>query len=115
MADDLDDVSADPPTGLRDLVPDNVYQAAYRAAERSHLVRLTREAIERSEASVLRTPITFPSVSTSKGVVIGGGSVQLQTLIALVALLFGTLYALPADVRAPVVERAMDFIAPPSE
>ena len=117
MADDLDphghdDLSEDAPTGIRDMVPDAVYRAAYRAAERSHLVRLNREAIERSEASVLRTVIALPSISTSKGVAFGGGSVQLQTLIALVVLFLGTIYALPSDVRVPIVERAMEYIAP---
>jgi hypothetical protein len=116
MANDADDqpdhLSDDAPTGIRNMVPDDVYRAAYRAAERSHLVRLNREAIERSQASVLQSTIAFPSVSTAKGVVFGGGSVQFQTLIALVALVLATLYALPPDVRAPIVQRAMDWLAP---
>lgn len=71
------------------------------------MLGLLRELVESSLVSYLR------EVGRSTVHIPGIGKVRVQVIAALAALFLGFIYLLPADIRAPVVERAVDWIAPP--
>ena len=71
------------------------------------MIGLLREIAESSPTAYVR------EVGRSAIAVPLLGSVQIQALVAICVLLLGVLYMLPSDLRAPVVQRAIDWLVPP--
>lgn len=100
-----------------DAVPPHVWAAAVQAAEQGVTARLLREALDRYTLAewlrdVGRAQLSMPTVSVG-GATLGGGSLQVQALVALLCALVASAWALPPEMRAPVAEYALSWLPQP--